>query len=93
MVVEQRQPLTRETVIAFLNKGVEETEKKWGVNYFYSVQARSKRDALIEKYDMGQVVPVYSVQYTESYGNGCGDFVDTLYSDGNVKTTCYGYTD
>lgn len=91
--LESREPLTREEVIQYLNQKVESTEKQWGVDYIYSKWARERRDELIGKYDAGEVIPVLTEEFVDSYGNGCGSFEDTLYSDGTVKTACYGYLD
>ena len=91
--IEQREPLTRDEVLNHLNNKVEAEENHWGKDYIYAKWARERRDSLIKKFDAGEVIPVQSIQYSDSYGNGTGDYEDTLYSDGTVKTACYGYLD
>lgn len=91
--IDQRKPLSRDEVVTMLNVKVEATEKQWGKDYIYSKWARENRDKLLEKFDAGEVIPVRTVQYNSSYGNGTGDYEDVLYSDGSVKTCCYGYLD
>lgn len=91
--IEKRNPLTRQEVLDFLNIKVEAEEKHWGKDYIYSKWARDRRDELIKKFDAGEIIPVQTIQYCDSYGNGTGDYEDTLYSDGSVKTACFGYAD
>ena len=91
--IEQRAPLTRDEVLAHLDTKVAVEEKHWGKDYVYAKWARERRDSLIKKFDAGEVIPVQTVSYNDSYGNGTGDYEDTLYSDGTVKTVCYGYLD
>lgn len=93
MILTAQDPLTEQEVLDYLNKKVEAEEKRWGADYIYAKWARESRDKLIEEFRKGFVIPVYSVSYVESYGNGSGDFEDTLYSDGHVRTSCYGYCD
>ena len=92
-IFEKREPLTEEEVIAYLNKEVESTERQWGVDYIYSRWARESRDKKLEAYRNGEVIEVCSVNYVDSYGNGCGDYEAVLCSDGSVKNYCYGYLD
>ena len=92
-VIEQRAPLTESEVLAYLNEHVEKTEKQWGPDYIYTEWAREWRDKQIGLFRAGEVVEVHTEEYVDSYGNGCGSFADTLYSDGTVKTSCYGYLD
>ena len=92
-VIEQRAPLTEAEVLEYLNRNVEKNAKQWGVDYIYTQWAREWRDKQIEKFRNGEVVEVHKETYVDSYGNGCGDFEDILYSDGTVKTACYGYLD
>lgn len=92
-VIEQRKPLTEQEVLAYLNEHVDKTAKQWGEDNIYTRWAKEHRDSSIAKFRAGEVIEVYSEEYVDSYGNGCGSFVDTLYSDGSVKTGCYGYLD
>lgn len=91
--IEERTPLTRQEVLIYLNDEVEKNAKQWGEDYIYTRWARESRDKMLKKFDAGEVIPVYTASYVDSYGNGCGDYSDTLYSDGTVKTACYGYLD
>ena len=91
--IKERDPLTREEVVEYLNSIVEKERKQWGEDYIYTRWAKENMDKKLKEYDNGEVIPVYSVDYVSSYGNGCGDYSDTLYSDGTVKTSCYGYLD
>ena len=92
-VIEERQPLTEQEVWDYLTSHVEAEEKQWGVDDYYAKCARKTRERKMEQYRNGEVVCVYVQHYVESYGNGCGDFEDCLYSDGHVETCCYGYLD
>ena len=91
--IEERQPLTEAEVYEYLTQKVEAEEKHWGVDYIYSKWAREARDKYMKEFREGKVVPVHTITYVDKYGNGCGDFDDTLYSDGHVETSCYGYLD
>ena len=91
--LESRNPLTEQEVYEYLDKRVQREAKRWGEDYIYTRWAREARDKEMEKFRQGEVVKVYSVEYSDSYGNGTGDYTDTLYSDGTVRTACYGYCD
>lgn len=92
-VIEQRAPLTEAEVLEYLNKNVEKNAKQWGEDYIYTQWAREWRDKQMDQFRKGEVVEVHRETYVDSYGNGCGDYEDILYSDGTVKTACYGYLD
>lgn len=91
--IKNRQPLTEAEVIAYLNKDVEKTEKKWGVNNIYSKWAREYRDEKLKAYKNGQIIEVGTIPYVDTYGNGTGNYEAILRSDGSVITVCYGYYD
>ena len=91
--IKERKPLTEAEVYEYLTKSVEANERQWGKDYIYTKWAREARDKKMEQYRAGEVIDVYSEQYVDRYGNGCGDFEDVLYSDGTVRTACYGYLD
>lgn len=91
--ITSRAPLTEAEVYEYLTKKVEAEEKHWGKDYIYAEWARKARDEKMAQYRNGEVVLVYTQQYVDHYGNGCGDFEDELYSDGHVETCCYGYLD
>lgn len=91
--IKDREPLNEQEVLQFLNEHVEAEEKHWGKDYTYAIWAREARDKNIEKFKAGEVIPVKTISYVDSYGNGCGDFEDTLFSDGHVETACFGYLD
>ena len=91
--IEKRAPLSEEEVLNYLNQKVEAEERHWGVDYIYARWARENRDKQMEKFRAGEVVPVLSISYVDKYGNGSGDYEDTLYSDGHVETACFGYLD
>ena len=92
-VIEERSPLTEEEVWEYLSKNVERNIKQWGENYIYTEWAKEARDVKFAKWKNGEVVAVETQQFVDKYGNGCGDYEDVLYSDGTVKTFCYGYLD
>ena len=92
-VIEQRAPLTEAEVLAYLDANVEKNAKQWGKDYIYTQWAREDRDNKMKLFRNGEVVVVHRETYVDSYGNGCGDFEDILFSDGTVKTACYGYLD
>ena len=92
-VIESRDPLTEQEVFEYLSIKVNREAKQWGENDFWTNQAKRWRDEAMKKFKAGEVVPVHSESFVDSYGNGCGDYEDILYSDGSVKTACYGYLD
>ena len=91
--IKEREPLTENEVWEYLDGKVRQEAKHWGENYIYTEWAREARDEKMQKWRNGEVVLVYTERYVDSYGNGCGDYEDELYSDGTVKTACYGYLD
>lgn len=91
--IESREPLTEQEVWDYLSIKVDREEKQWGKDYIYSQWAREYRDKQMAKFKAGEVVEVHTESFVDSYGNGCGNFEDVLYSDGSVKTACYGYLD
>lgn len=91
--LETRNPLTRDEVLAFLNENVEKNRNQWGEHYIYTEWAKEARDKKLKDFDEGKVIAVKTVSYCDTYGNGLGDYSDTLYSDGTVKTVCFGYSD
>lgn len=91
--IKEREPLTEQEILEYLNNKVEQEVKHWGENSYWADQAKKSRDERMRKWKAGEVVLVYTEQYVDSYGNGCGDYEDELYSDGTVKTACYGYLD
>ena len=91
--LQNRAPLSEQEVWDFLTQKVEAEERHWGVDYIYSQWAREARDKYMSAFRAGEVVPVCSRSYVDKYGNGCGDYEDTLYSDGHVETACFGYLD
>ena len=93
MVIKERKPLKRDEVLAYLNEDVERNINQWGEDYIYTEWAKENRDKMLQEYDNGKVVKVYSEEYVDSYGSGCGNFMDTLYSDGHVETSCFGGLD
>ena len=92
-VIQQREPLTQEEVFAYLTEEVIKNAMQWGPDYIYTQWAREVRDKKMAQFKAGEVVEVYRESYVDSYGNGCGNFEDILYSDGSVKTACFGYLD
>ena len=92
-VIENRSPLTEEEVWKYLTDNVERNIKRWGEDYIYTTWAKEARDEKFAKWKNGEVVVVKVEQFVDSYGNGCGDYEDWLYSDGRVETACYGYLD
>lgn len=91
--IAERKPLTEQEVYEYLSADVEDKVERWGENYIYTKWAKEWRDDQINRFRAGEVVRVASVEYTDYYGNGFGDYQDVLYSDGSVKTFCYGYSD
>ena len=91
--IESREPLTEQEVYDYLSISVDRNAKQWGEDYIYTRWAKEHREKMMEKFRAGEVVPVHSESFVDSYGNGCGDYEDTLYSDGSVKTGCFGYLD
>lgn len=87
--IAQRKPFTYAELIEEYNKQVAALEKRWGASYFYPVQARKAFDRLLNRFNCGEVVEVYSSNYIE---DGIS-FADVMMSDGTVKTICYGYWD
>jgi hypothetical protein len=85
--------MDRNEVIRLLDEKVLATEKQWGMNYIYSEWAREDRDKKIEEFDAGKVILVKKEPFVDNYGNGTGDYEREIYSDGTVKTICYGYSD
>lgn len=92
-VIQNREPLTEEEILAYLNNEVEKNARQWGEDYIYTEWAKKAREEKMNKWRAGEVIQVYTENYVDSYGNGCGDFSDTLFSDGHVETACYGYLD
>lgn len=92
-VIESRNPLTRDEVLAYLNQKVEREEEHWGKDYIYTQWAREARDKKMKDFDEGKVVSVWTEDFVDSYGSGTGNYSDTLYSDGHVETACYGSYD
>ena len=91
--IMERSPLTEQEVYEYLDIKVQAEAKHWGEDYIYTEWARKARDRKMEQFRRGEVVEVYTVEYRAGYGNGTGDYADTLYSDGTVRTACYGYSD
>lgn len=89
----KRDPLTRQEVYDYLTEDVNAEVKHWGEDSYWANCAKRNRDETMRKFDAGEIVPVHTESYVDSYGNGLGDYTDTLYSDGSVKTGCYGYLD
>lgn len=86
-------PLTEEQVKMFLDKKVEDTKQKWGENSYYTNSAEQLRSEYLSRFRKGEVVPVFSEEYTDAYGNGTGSFANTLMSDGTIQKCCFGYLD
>lgn len=93
MMIEARNPLTQREVFEYLDNAVKKEEDHWGVDSFYAKQARKVREKKVAEYKAGEVIPVYYCEYCDSYGNGTGEYTDILYSNGTVRTLCYGYSD
>lgn len=91
--IKERKPLTEIEVYEFLSKKVEQESKHWGEDNYYTRLAKETRDKKMKAFRNGEVVEVWHDNYSDSWGNGTGDFEDVLYSDGSVKTICYGYCD
>lgn len=91
--MKSRAPLTEQEVFDFLSLEVKKQAKHWGPDNIYTKWARESRNTNFAKFQAGEIIPVYKESYVSNYGNGCGDFEDVLYSDGTVKTFCYGYLD
>lgn len=91
--IEEREPLTEQEVYEYLSENVESNARQWGENDIYTRWAREAREKKMAEFRSGKVVDVHHVSYCDSYGNGTGDYTDVLYSDGTVKTICYGYSD
>ena len=90
---EERQPFTRDELLIVFNDQVARTEKQWGKDNYYTDLERRWKDERLQKFDAGEVVLVESRSFVASYGNGCGDFQEEIYSDGHVKVACFGYLD
>lgn len=91
--ITPREPLTEAEILEYLNREVERAVKHWGENSYWAESEMKHRDKTIERWHNGEVVMVHSEEYVDSYGNGCGSYADELYSDGTVKTACYGFLD
>lgn len=85
--------LTESEIRMFLDRHIQKVAAQWGEDNFYTDQAREHKDKVIAKFRAGEVVAVDSYEYNDSYGNGTGSYAKTLYSDGTIKDSCYGYLD
>lgn len=86
-------PLTEEEVVMFLDREIKQEAKFRGEDNFWTKELKKSKEAKLEKFRNGEVIEVASNHYTAAYGNGTGDFSDVLFSDGTVRTACYGYSD
>lgn len=91
--LKSREPLSEQEVWDYLSQNVAATEKQWGTDNLYSEWARKAREEKMAEFHEGKVVSVCVDHYVDNYGNGCGNYTATLYSDGHVETACYGYLD
>lgn len=85
--------MTESEVRMFLDRHVEDTKSQWGENHYYTQQAEEYRDKAISKFKAGEVVCVDSYDFNAAYGNGTGSYSKSLYSDGSIKDSCFGYLD
>jgi hypothetical protein len=85
--------LTESEIRMFLDRHIQKVAAQWGEDNFYTEQAREHKDRVIAKFRAGEIVAVDSYDYNDSYGNGTGAYAKTLYSDGTIKDSCYGYLD
>ena len=92
-VLTTRNPLSYDEVKNYLDEKVNCEAAHWGEDYIYTRWAREARDKKLEAFSRGEVIPVHTEEYNDKYGNGTGSYSDTLFSDGHVETTCYGYLD
>ena len=92
-VIEERTPLTLDEITEYLDNDITQKVHQWGKDSFYADKARESKEIKLAQWKAGKVISVYSRSYCDRYGNGTGDFSDTLMSDGTVETSCYGYTD
>lgn len=82
-------PLTEKEILLFLDGYVERKRRQWGDNSSYAKEAEEYRDEMLERWRNGQVIAVDHYEYIER-----GDaFGETLYSDGTVEGSFYGYSD
>lgn len=92
-VIEERTPLTLTEIVEYLDMDIAKQVHQWGEDSFYADKARELKEEKLAKWKSGEVISVYSESYCDRYGNGTGDFSDTLMSNGKVETSCYGYLD
>ena len=85
--------MTESEIRLFLDRNIERNKKQWGENSFYARQAEEYKEKAIAKFRAGEVVCVDSYDFNAAYGNGTGSYSKSLYSDGTIRDTCYGYLD
>ena len=86
-------PLSESEIRMFLDRHIQKTSEQWGPTHFYTEQAEEYKNKALTKWRNGEVVMVASFDYNAAYGNGTGSYSKELWSDGTIKTGCYGYLD
>lgn len=97
--LEERKPFTKKELVKYLNDDIEESYQ-FNIKYDYGNNARRFRERdikraedIVKRFDRGEKVAVKTVSYREMCGNGLCDFSETLYSDGTVEESFYGWSD
>lgn len=90
----EREPLSEEEVIDYLNKSLEAKEKELGPNggIFLSF-ARNHRNEELAKFKAGEIIELDKETYIDTLDNKDCFFTRVLLSNGKIKIYCNGYCD
>ena len=77
----------------FLDRHIQNVSTQWGPTDFYTKQAEEYKNKALAKWRNGEVIMVDTYDYNAAYGNGTGSYSKELWSDGTIRTGCYGYVD
>ena len=90
----EREPLSLEEVIDYLNRDYEAKEKELGIGGgIFLLFARKERDEKIAKYKTGEIIEVAEEPYLGTLDDRYCFFTRVLLSNGKIKIICNGYCD
>ena len=97
--LEEREPFTRDELAQFLNGEIEKTysvECQYGAGWqaaYFKERDTKQAEETLKRFDNGEIVAVKTVSYREDIGGGLCDFSETLFSNGKVSESFYGWSD
>ncbi len=92
--IKERESFTRNELVAYFDKKIKDMKEIkgycWHDKQFFLQRFEEEKEEKLKAFDAGENIEVYEERYYEHVGNDTFEIIETMYSNGKVKTGVYG---